>query len=105
MGWVECIANTAYQWIFTSMLNNVHVEKDGDFSQVEKITHTGAMIIGTYDNFTYGDPAGFLSNINNHMPTAKENKLIFIERTGHTYQQKENEIAQDILKIVKDWEK
>lgn len=105
MGWVECIANTAYQWIFTSTQNNVHVEKDGDFSQVEKITHTGAMIIGTYDNFTYGDPAGFLSNINNHMPTAKENKLIFIEKTGHTYQQKEDEIAQDILNVVKDWEK
>ena len=69
MGWVECIANTAYQWLFTSTLNNVHVEAYGDFSQVEQITHTGAMIIGTYGRFTYGDPAGFLSNINDHMPT------------------------------------
>ena len=104
MGWVECIAKTAYQWLFTPTLNNVHVEADGDFSQAEKITHTGAMIIGTYDNFTYGDPAGFLSNINNHMPTAKENKLIFIQNTGHTYQKKEQEIAEDILKVVKEWE-
>ena len=101
MGWVECIANTAYQWLFTSTLNNVHVEADGDFSQVEQITHTGAMIIGTYDRFTYGDPAGFLSNINDHMPTRNENKLIFIQKTGHTYQQKEQEIADDILKLVK----
>ncbi|MBR0253382.1 MAG: DUF1749 domain-containing protein [Synergistaceae bacterium] len=104
MGWVECIAKTAYQWLFTPTLNNVHVEADGDFSQTAKITHTGAMIIGTYDNFTYGDPAGFLSNINNHMPTAKENKLIFIQNTGHTYQKKEQEIAEDILKVVKEWE-
>ncbi|MBR0080178.1 MAG: DUF1749 domain-containing protein [Synergistaceae bacterium] len=104
MGWVECIAKTAYQWLFTPTLNNVHVEADGDFSQAEKITHTGAMIIGTYDNFTYGNPAGFLSNINNHMPTAKENKLIFIQNTGHTYQKKEQEIAEDILKVVKEWE-
>ena len=104
MGWVECIAKTAYQWLFTPTLNNVHVEADGDFSQAEKITHTGAMIIGTYDNFTYGNPAGFLSNINNHMPTAKENRLIFIQNTGHTYQKKEQEITEDILKVVKEWE-
>ena len=58
MGWVQCIANTAYDWAFTDMLNNVHVEKDADFTQVSRITHTGALLIGTYDRFTYGDPAG-----------------------------------------------
>ena len=42
---------------------NVHVEADKDFSQAEQITHTGALLIGTYDRFTYGDPAGFLRNI------------------------------------------
>ena len=102
MGWVACIANTANDWL-SGILNNVHVEKDGDFAQVEKITHTGAMIIGTYDNFTYGDPSGFLKNINDHMPTSKENVLIFIEKTGHTYQQKEQEIADNILNLVKSW--
>ena len=71
-----------------------------DFSQVEQITHSGAMIIGTYDNFTDGDPIGFLKNINSHMPTAKSNELIFIERTGHTYQQKHNEIAEIILNFA-----
>ncbi|MBQ3462027.1 MAG: DUF1749 domain-containing protein [Clostridia bacterium] len=105
MGWVACVADTAYQWLFTDTLNNVHVETDGDFSQAEKITHTGALVIGTYDNFTYGDPSGFLENINNHIPTAKDNKLVFIEKTGHTYQQKEEEIADDILQLVKDWRK
>ena len=35
--------------------------------------------------------------------TAQENKLIFIEKTGHTYQQKEQEIADIILKTVQDW--
>ena len=103
MGWVACTANTANDWM-SGMLNNVHVEKNGDFSQVEKISHSGAMIIGTYDNFTYGDPSGFLRNINDHMPTSKENELIFIEKTGHTYQQKEQEIADDILSLVKGWE-
>ena len=46
----------------------------------------------------------FRNNNNNHMPTAKENKLIFIQKTGHTYQQKEQEIAEDILKVVKEFQ-
>ncbi len=103
MGWVPCIADTAYDWLFTDTLNNVHVEADKDFSQVAEITHTGALLIGTYDNFTYGDPSGFLSNINSHMPTASENKLIFIEKTGHTYQRKEQETAERILGLLKKW--
>ena len=32
MGWVPCIADTAYDWLFTDTLNNVHVEADKDFS-------------------------------------------------------------------------
>lgn len=74
MGWVICTANTANDWI-SVILNNVHVEEDGDFSQIEKIRHEGALFIGTYDNFTCGDPTNFLKNINNHMQTAKKNKL------------------------------
>ncbi|MBQ9389400.1 MAG: DUF1749 domain-containing protein [Synergistaceae bacterium] len=101
MGWVPCIAYTAYDWLFTDTLNNVHVEADKNFSQVSKITHTGALLIGTFDNFTYGNPSGFLSNINSHMPKASENKLIFIERTGHTYQRKEQETADRILDFVR----
>ena len=103
MGWVQCIANTAYDWAFTDMLNNVHVERDADFTQVSRITHTGALLIGTYDRFTYGDPAVFLKNINDHMPTAAQNKLIFIEKTGHTYQMKHQEVADDILRQLQEW--
>lgn len=102
MGWVQCIAYTAYDWI-SGMLNNVHVEHDGDFSQAEKITHTGALLIGTLDRFTYGDPSGFLRNINDHIPTAQQNKLIFIEGTGHTYQQKEQQLADILLDTLKEW--
>lgn len=105
MGWIPCIADTAYEWLFTDTLNNVHAEAGKDFSQAENITHTGALLIGTYDNFTYGDPAGFLENINNHMKTARDNKLIFIERTGHTYQRKEQETAEKILCLMSEWEK
>lgn len=103
MGWVECIANTAYDWQFSGLLNNVHTAKDGDFSQAEKVTHTGALLVGTYDNFTDGDPAEFLRNLNAHMPTAEQNKLIFIEKTGHTYQMKHQEVADDILHQLQEW--
>ena len=103
LGWIPCIANTAWQWLFTDTLNNVHVESDKDFSQVSQITHSGALLIGTYDNFTYGDPAGFLNNINNHMKEAHNNKLIFIEKTGHTYQHKEQETANKILEVMKEF--
>ena len=102
MGWVLCTANTAHDWL-SGILDNVHTARDGDFSQVEQITHTGALIIGTYDTFTDGDPSGFLKNINDHMPTAAENKLIFIERTGHTYQQKHQEIAEIIKNLAIEW--
>ena len=103
MGWVECIANTAYDWLFSGLLNNVHTAHDGDFSQAEKITHTGALLVGTYDNFTDGDPSDFLRNLNAHMPTADKNSLIFIEKTGHTYQGKIQEVADDILHQLQNW--
>ena len=103
MGWVECIADTAYDWQFSGLLNNVHTAKDGDFSHAEKITHNGAMLVGTYDHFTDGDPVEFLKTLNSHMPTANENDLIIIEKTGHTYQKKNQEAADDILKQMKKW--
>ena len=43
LGWIHCIADTAWQWLFTDTLNNVHVENNRDFSQVENVTHTGAL--------------------------------------------------------------
>ena len=104
MGWVECTVGTAYDWVHSGLLNNVHTSSDGNFSQVSQITHTGALLIGTYDNFTDGDPSGFLRNINSHMPTAAENRLLFIERTGHTYQQKHQEVADKILQLIREWQ-
>jgi len=103
MGWVECIAHTAWDWAFSRLLNNVHRSPVGDFSEAEKITRTGAMLVGTYDNFTDGDPAEFLRNLNAHMPTAAENRLIFIEKTGHTYQMKHQEVADRILGQIEEW--
>ena len=105
MGWVECIANTAYDWAIENILDNVHTYENGDWEQVANITHKGALLIGTYDTFTDGDPKKYLININNHFSKPDNNELIFIENTGHTYQKKEQETADKILKIVECWRK
>lgn len=104
-GWLPAQADTAFQWLFTDTLNNMHQEADRDFSQVQAVQHSGALLIGTLDRFTYGDPSGFLENINRHFPKHAENELIFIERTGHTYQQKEQEVAEKLLNLVQKWGK
>lgn len=105
MGWVSCIAYTAYDWAIENILDNVHTEEDADWTQVAKVEHSGALLIGTYDTFTDGDPKKYLININNHFKNPNENELIFIEKTGHTYQMKEQETADKILKIVECWRK
>lgn len=103
LGWIPGTAKMAYGWLFDNILNNVHVEADADFSQIQRITHTGALVIGTYDRFTYGNPSSFLENINNHFPNSKENELIFIKNTGHTYQKKEQELAECLAALIKKW--
>ena len=45
----------------------------------------------------------YLENINSHMPTADENELVFVERTGHTYQMKEQEVADILLETATRW--
>lgn len=75
-GWLPATADTAHQWLYSPFLNNVHVEADGDFSQIEQIRHSGALLIGTLDRFTYGDPSGFLRNINDHFPSAADRKSV-----------------------------
>ena len=74
------------------------IKKYVDLGQGEKILHTGMLVIGTLDNFTCGNPVDFLENINKHF--RQKNELFFIEKTGHTYQQKEQEIAEIILKYL-----
>ena len=71
-GWIEWINKTSYDWVYNNILNNVHVEENGDFSQINNIEHSGAFLIGTYDRFTYGNPKKFLEIINNHTTIPKK---------------------------------
>jgi len=103
-GWFECITKTAYDWAFNNILDNIHADKNGDFSQINNITHSGAIIIGTYDRFARKDPYGFLENINSHTKNPSKNKLLYIKETGHVYQKKEQEIADCLLNLINEWE-
>ncbi len=38
MGWVDCIAYTAWDWAFSGLLDNASSDPDGDFSQCAQIT-------------------------------------------------------------------
>ncbi|KAF1683523.1 alpha/beta hydrolase [Veillonella sp. R32] len=103
MGWVDCLVDTAYDWISDIQINNVPVSNEATKAMFQNICHTGALLIGTYDTFTAGNPVGFLEGINQYLPKQKDNTFIIIEKTGHTYQQKEQEVADKILAIVKEW--
>lgn len=70
---------------------------------MSEVTEQEKKLIKTQVERGDGDPSEFLRNLNDHMPSAKENDLIFIARTGHTYQGKNQEVADDILRILKKW--
>ena len=39
MGWVECIANTAYDWQFSGLLNNGHTYQGKNQDVADDILH------------------------------------------------------------------
>lgn len=97
MGWAPMIAKTAWQWLCRNPLDNVHSDEDGDFSEVELISQSGALIIGTYDRFSYGEPKAFIELINSHIQQKNDNDVIFVEGTGHVYTKREQMLA-DIIR-------
>lgn len=103
MGWAPMIARTAWQWLWRNPLDNVHSDPDGDFSEVERIKLTGALIIGTYDRFSYGEPKAFIELINAHTRHPEQNDVIFVQGTGHVYTEREQMLADIILKLAEKW--
>lgn len=101
--WLKSSVGTAYAWLTDNTLNNVHIEPRADFSQISKIKIAGAILIGTHDGFTGGDPVRYIKNINQHFPNFEENQLIFIENASHIYRNQEKEIAAAVLKQLEQW--
>lgn len=103
MGWAPMLACTAWQWLCRNPLDNVHSDPDGDFSEVARIKQTGALIIGTYDRFSYGEPKAFIELINSHMRHSDKNEVIFVQGTGHVYTEREQMLADIILRLAREW--
>lgn len=101
--WLSATADTGYQWLTNDTLNNVHIEEDGNFTQIGNIQQHGALIIGTRDGFTRGNPRQYLTNINNHFTDPQMNQLVFIPNTGHIYRRQEQTLANQIMKLIHQW--
>lgn len=101
LGFAPMIASTAAQWLCHNPLDNVHSDEEGDFSEIGRIQQTGALVIGTYDRFSYGEPKAFVELINDHTRNPDANEVIFVEGTGHIYSEREQVLADIILKLVK----
>lgn len=63
------------------------------------------MLIGSLDVFAGGEPVAFLRNLAAHFPDPGRNRLVVIPGTGHTYQGKARETAQEIASLVNEWSK
>lgn len=70
-----CIDIFFIYWAIENILDNVHTEEITDWSQVTKIEHSGALLIGIHDTFTDGDPKKYLININNHFKNPSSKKV------------------------------
>ena len=103
MGWGHLIAKTVWQWLWRNPLDNVHSDEDGDFSEVERIKQSGALIIGTYDRFSYGESKAFIELINSHMLRKDETEVTFVEGTRHVYTKRKQMLADIILSLVLKW--
>ena len=103
-GWAPMLASTAWQWVHDNPLDNVHLDAGRDFSQVESVTQSGALFIGTYDAFALGDPVQLVEETSRHFPRADENRIVIIPKTGHTYQGREQYTAEALRDVVLAWE-
>lgn len=102
-GWAPMRAGSAWRWIHDNPLDSVHLDDNRDFSQVEHVTQSGALFMGTRDAFALGDPERLVRVTNAHFPRAEENRIVLIPGTGHTYQQAEQYTADRLLEVVSDW--
>ena len=105
MGWLECINNTANDWVNENILNNVFSteNKDCDKNQISKISIDGAFIAGELDVFGQDNSRAFIEKLNDAMQFKNENLIYIIEGANHLYKGKENELSESILEIVKKW--
>ena len=103
MGWAPMVACTAWKWLWRNPLDNVHSDPDGDFSEVEKIKQTGALIIGITIVSRTAILRLFIELINFHTQRPAENEVIFVQGTGQVYSERDQMLGDIILRLAKKW--
>ncbi len=97
---------------FLDFINNKNAKnlpiyaKIGDWKQLKKVKQTGLFIMGKNDGFAFGNTLNHLQTINENSKN-KNNVIAVIENAGHTFRNKEQELARVILEFVKqkEWHK
>lgn len=74
--------------------------KIGSWGQLKKIKQPGLFVMGEKDSFAFGDAISHLQMINSNSKN-KINIIAVIKNTGHTFKDKEKNLAKIILEFVK----
>lgn len=90
---------------FLDFINNQNAKnlpihsKTGNWKQLKMIKQSGLFVMGENDSFAFGDTLNHLQTINTNSKN-KNNTVAVIENCGHTFRNKEQELACTILKFV-----
>ena len=91
---------------FLDFVNNKNAKnlpiysKNENWKQLKAIEGKGLFVMGKSDSFAFGNALSHLQTINENSKN-KNNIVVVIENSGHTFRNKEKELAQVILNFVK----
>lgn len=91
---------------FLDFIKNKHAKnlpvysKNGDWKQLKSMRQTALFVMGEKDGFAFGDTIKHLETIKENTKT-KKSIVKVIENCGHTFRNKEKELAKVILDFVK----
>lgn len=91
---------------FLDFIKNKHAKnlpvysKNGDWKQLKSMRQTALFVMGEKDGFAFGDTIKHLETIKENTKT-KKSVVKVIENCGHTFRNKEKELAKVILDFVK----
>lgn len=92
---------------FLDFIENKHSKnlpihsKNGNWKQLKTIQQTGLFVMGEKDSFAFGNTLDHLQTINANSKN-KNNVVAVIDNAGHTFRNREQELANTILNFVKE---
>ena len=90
---------------FLDFVGNKHAKnlpiysQNGNWNQLKRINQVGLFIMGEKDGFAFNNAANHLQTINQNSKN-KNNKIRIINDCGHTFADKEEELANEILTFI-----